>query len=597
MGYVIIAATPVVSVGPTAPTAPGAPTFTSITPIGATASWTAATDAVGVTGYEVQIGAGAWVDKGAVLSAILSGLAASSTYVVSVRAYNAAGLRGPASSGTLITSASYTAINFPVLFPRMNAGNQAYTVTWANMGYQHLDAVLLGGGFETALGNIDRGPVVNALQAGNGYGVTCLAIQYMIGDGATTSTSYSMSQTGSPTWYNQVVNNNWFLYANGTSGTQISNFFNAVIKQTNGSDYASVPVNAYGCKVYDELAREALINFQTGAGKNVANYGGFFFDNCSVYCGGGTNQPATADWNRDGTTDTTKDAAVAQQWRNGIKRYVDYIRANRPGLKLVANLDATATTYTGNPAYKDGPTSLTSLWQIWDGVMHENMWGDAVFCITQYGGLKNAVQSLQFYEDFCLDPTLGMAGVYNLSDTGYDTIRTTPYSAFRWSFYGTLVFSNVGYCWTGNGHGGGTSGSYSTWAGGISPTLTWFDEFSADPVTGVCASGWSTCGPNRKWMGTALDPRVPYSNIGVSPYQSTDIYRRRFNGAGGKQVHVFFNASYTTARTLTCDRAFRRLTGAQTNAASANPWNTGALQALNSTISLPAYGGIILIEQ
>jgi len=69
------------------------------------------------------------------------------------------------------------------------------------------------------------------------------------------------------------------------------------------------------------------------------------------------------------------------------------------------------------------------------------------------------------------------------------------------------------------------------------------------------------------------------------------------SGAGGKQVHVFFNASYTTARTLTCDRAFRRLTGAQTNAASANPWNTGALQALNSTISLPAYGGIILIEQ
>lgn len=86
------------------PSAPGVPTFTSVTSHSATANWTAATDNAGVTSYDVSFNGGAWVSAGNVLSYPLSGLAAVTSYTFAVRAHDAAGNIGPASSSSFTTT-------------------------------------------------------------------------------------------------------------------------------------------------------------------------------------------------------------------------------------------------------------------------------------------------------------------------------------------------------------------------------------------------------------------------------------------------------------------------------------------------------------
>ena len=87
----------------TPPSAPGTPSFSSITMTSATASWTAATDNKGVTGYDYRVNAGSWQSLSNVLSTNIGGLTAAASYTVSVRARDAAGNIGPASSNSFTT--------------------------------------------------------------------------------------------------------------------------------------------------------------------------------------------------------------------------------------------------------------------------------------------------------------------------------------------------------------------------------------------------------------------------------------------------------------------------------------------------------------
>ncbi len=76
----------------TRPSSPGAVTATP-TSDGYTLAWGAATDDVAVTGYEVQLDGGSWVDSGADLAHTFTALSAGSTHSGAVRAYDAAGNR------------------------------------------------------------------------------------------------------------------------------------------------------------------------------------------------------------------------------------------------------------------------------------------------------------------------------------------------------------------------------------------------------------------------------------------------------------------------------------------------------------------------
>lgn len=91
----------------TVPVLSGAITTANITSATATISWPTATDNVAVTGYEYSLNAGtSYINAGTARTASLASLTASTTYPLRVRAYDAAGNRSAAITGSLTTAAS-----------------------------------------------------------------------------------------------------------------------------------------------------------------------------------------------------------------------------------------------------------------------------------------------------------------------------------------------------------------------------------------------------------------------------------------------------------------------------------------------------------
>jgi chitodextrinase len=95
----------------TAPTVPTNVTASSLTASGFTVSWSASTDAVGVTGYDVQIDGASYATPTGT-SVAVTGRAASTAYSVRVRARDAAGNWSALSTAiTATTSAAATPVN------------------------------------------------------------------------------------------------------------------------------------------------------------------------------------------------------------------------------------------------------------------------------------------------------------------------------------------------------------------------------------------------------------------------------------------------------------------------------------------------------
>ncbi|MCP8711499.1 cellulase family glycosylhydrolase [Streptomyces sp. AC04842] len=93
----------------TAPTAPGTPAASAVTSSSVTLTWGAATDGVGVTGYDVVRVAGGQetvVASSSGTTATVTGLAADTSYAFAVYARDAAGNRSARSSTVTVTTAS-----------------------------------------------------------------------------------------------------------------------------------------------------------------------------------------------------------------------------------------------------------------------------------------------------------------------------------------------------------------------------------------------------------------------------------------------------------------------------------------------------------
>lgn len=93
------------SVDTTPPTMNGSITVGTKTSGSISISYPAASDPVGVTGYEVSKDGTTWLDNGTSLSYTFLGLVPLTSYTLSVRAYNAAGLR--ASPALSVTTSTY----------------------------------------------------------------------------------------------------------------------------------------------------------------------------------------------------------------------------------------------------------------------------------------------------------------------------------------------------------------------------------------------------------------------------------------------------------------------------------------------------------
>lgn len=96
-----------------APTTPGTPTATTVTATSATLSWTAATDNVGVAGYDVVRISGTTetgVAASTTNSATVTGLTANTAYTFAVYARDAAGNRSTRSAAVSVTTGSAPAV-------------------------------------------------------------------------------------------------------------------------------------------------------------------------------------------------------------------------------------------------------------------------------------------------------------------------------------------------------------------------------------------------------------------------------------------------------------------------------------------------------
>jgi chitodextrinase len=184
----------------TAPIMNGSLTSSNVSASAFSLNWLAASDTVGVTGYEVSRDGGTtWTVAGNVLTYTYTGLTASTAYAARVRAYDAAGNKATPLSLSVTTSVASSDTTAPTMSGSLTTSNvtaTGYTMNWA-AGSDNVAVT----GYETST---DGG--TSWSDAGN---VTSRAIT-----GATASTTYNLRVRA----YDAAGNRSNVLSASVTTG-------------------------------------------------------------------------------------------------------------------------------------------------------------------------------------------------------------------------------------------------------------------------------------------------------------------------------------------------------------------------------------------
>lgn len=114
----------------TPPTVPGTPVMTNIAGTSATATWTAATDNVGVAGYDYRLNAGTWTSIGNVLTFNVPNLVSATNYTFSVRARDAAVNTGPVATSLPFTTPDTVAPSIPQNVTATSTVSTTVNVSW-----------------------------------------------------------------------------------------------------------------------------------------------------------------------------------------------------------------------------------------------------------------------------------------------------------------------------------------------------------------------------------------------------------------------------------------------------------------------------------
>jgi chitodextrinase len=181
------------------PSAPGTPSFTSIAQNSATASWTAATDNVAVTGYEYSLNGGAWTSNSTSLSINLTGLTAATSYTLQVRAKDAANNTGSASSNSFSTTDT-TAPSAPGTPGFSAIAASSATASWAaatdNVAVTSYEYSLNGGAWTSNVASLSVN--LTTLSAGTNYSLQVRAKDAANNTGAASSNAFTTVDNVAP---------------------------------------------------------------------------------------------------------------------------------------------------------------------------------------------------------------------------------------------------------------------------------------------------------------------------------------------------------------------------------------------------------------
>ena len=164
----------------TAPTVPSSLTSSNVTQTGATISWTASTDNVAVTGYEIYRN-GVKIGTSATASYADSGLVAGTSYSYTVLAYDAAGNKSAQSTALSVKTLSAADTSAPTVPTALRLGgvtNTSIVLWWSpskdNVGVKQYRIYRNGVQYALASG-ATTGRVIPGLTAGTSYSFTVQA--------------------------------------------------------------------------------------------------------------------------------------------------------------------------------------------------------------------------------------------------------------------------------------------------------------------------------------------------------------------------------------------------------------------------------------
>jgi YD repeat-containing protein len=182
-----------------APTAPGIPTFSNVTATSATATWTAATDSVAVTGYEYSLNGGAWTSNGMALSVNLGGLSTATGYTFRVRARDGASNIGPESTNSF-TTLDNVAPSAPGTPSFSSIAQNSATASWAaatdNVAVTSYEYSLNGGAWTSNGASLSRN--FTGLSSGASYTLQVRAQDAANNPGTASSNSFSTLDNVAP---------------------------------------------------------------------------------------------------------------------------------------------------------------------------------------------------------------------------------------------------------------------------------------------------------------------------------------------------------------------------------------------------------------
>jgi hypothetical protein len=242
-----------------------------------------------------------------------------------------------------------------------------------------------------------------------------------------------------------------------------------------------------------------------------------------------------ADYNRDGTQDSALSSVTALWQREGLADTFDYLRTLWPSMKWVGG--NIADLPDGNSAISD----IAPLNGKMDVGVSEALIGES-FSVYTWGGFTEMLRWMRFNEDLLIGDKAQICGAKLTSETAYREARFAMCSFMV-----------------------GCDGYLQLYVDYASNRYTWFDEYD-------------NAGASMEYLGAWTDARQ------TAPNQNGVYRRRAANGA------VYVNPT-SSAQNVTAYRNLRRINGTQDPAV-----NSGATIANGATISIPAFDGLVLLN-